>query len=275
LTQSSLNLSDGNFDSAKNCKSSGSHVGTVNVVAQQPGAKYNIAANGNYTVANYSGLTASGSDMTGGTDNIVKLVTQADIDSATQKITAQDTNTIKQELRTGLTNSGYMAIDATFTTATPQTKTSANVGDKADSVSVTQTVTYTMLGAKQADLKKIVDNDISSKVDKSKQSILDYGLSNATFGLQSQPAEGSVVTMQTTVIAGPDIKTEDIKKQVAGKKAGAAKELIKQYPGVTDVTVNYSTFWVSAIPKKTSKITVTVEKPTTTTQASTSNATSN
>jgi len=62
----------------------------------------------------------------------------------------------------------------------------------------------------------------------------------------------------------------------AGKKANAAKELIKQNPGVTDVDVKYSPFWVSAIPSKPSKITVIIEKPTKTVQSnSSSNADTN
>lgn len=275
ITQKSVSLSDGNFDGGGNCKSSGSHVASVSVVAQQPGAKYNISANSNYTVSNYSGLTASGTDMIGGTDKVTKIVTQSDIDSAVQKIASQDTEAIKKELKTALNSAGYMPIEVTFATATPQTKTSVNAGDAADNVSVTQTISYSMLGAKQEDLKKIVDKDISNNIDVKKQNISDYGLSEAVFGLQSQPAEGADVTMQTTVIAGPDLKAEDIKKQVAGKKAGAAKEIIKQNPGVTDVTVNYSPFWVSSIPKNTSKITVNIQKPEKTIQSSSSDASSN
>jgi hypothetical protein len=67
--------------------------------------------------------------------------------------------------------------------------------------------------------------------------------------------------MQATAVAGSDLDLTAIKKQVAGKKAGEAKEIIGKYPGVTNVDVKYSPFWVSSIPKKTSKITISVEKP--------------
>lgn len=262
ITQSALTLAAGNFTSGGVCKSSGSHIGTVSVVAQQPGTKYNIDAGAAFTVAGYaSGVTGSGTAMTGGTDDITKVVSQADIDSATQKLGQQDATGIKQELQTDLTNVSFYPVPETFSAGAPDVKTSAKAGDKADTVTVTQTITYTMLGAKQADLQQIIGDDIAKKIDTKKQSILDYGLSGAVFGIQSQPEGGAVVTMQTTVVAGPDLKVEDIKKQIAGKKAGDAKELIKQNPGVTDVDVHYSPFWVGAIPKKTTKITVTVEKP--------------
>ena len=235
------------------------------VTAQQGGAQYNIGA-GTFTVAGRSDITAtSSSAMSGGTDDITKIVTQADIDSAKQKISALEVDPIKQTLKTSLIAKGLYALDGTFNTGAPDVKTSAAVGDKADTVTVTEVITYTMLGIHENDLQKIIANDVKTKIDPNKQSILDYGLANPAFTVQSQDAAGAVVAMQATVVAGPDLKVAPIKKQIAGKKAGDATAIIKANPGVTDVSVSYSPFWVSAIPKNTSKITVTIEKPTKTT----------
>jgi len=258
--------------SGSKCKNNGK--ATVSVTSQSAGEKYNIEAQA-YTIAGKpANLAAAGSAMAGGTDDIIKIITQADIDTATQKISSQDASAIKTQLKTALTGSGYLPVEVTFTAGNPQTKTSANVGDKADNVTVTQTITYSMMGAKQSDLQEIVADDVSHDIDTKKQSILDYGMSSAVFGVQSQPEGSAVLTMQTTAVAGPDLNQADIKKQVAGKKANAARDLIKQSPGVTDVTVKYSPFWVSAVPGKASKITVTIEKPTKTVQSK-NNADSN
>ncbi|HSW66163.1 MAG TPA: hypothetical protein VLI54_03435 [Bacillota bacterium] len=241
------------------------------VTAQQGGAQYNIGA-GTFTVAGRSDITAtSSSAMSGGTDDITKVITQADIDSAKQKISALEIDPIKQTLKTSLIAKGLYAIDTTFNTGTPDVKTSANVGDKADTVTVTEVITYTMLGVHESDLQKIIANDVKSKIDPNKQSILEYGLDNPSFTLQNQDANGATLAMQATAIAGPELKVGTIKTQIAGKKAGDATAIIKANPGVTDVNVSYSPFWVSSIPKKTTKITVTIEKPTKTT--STNNAT--
>jgi hypothetical protein len=261
IVQSNLALSDGNFTSGGSCKSTGGHIGTVAVVAQSGGANYNVAARSDYNVSGYPGVTGAGSAMAGGTDNIAKIVLQADIDSAKQKLSSADTEGIKQELKTGLTNKGLFAVDATFNTADPQVKTSVNAGDTADNVTVTQTTDYTMLGAEQSDLQKIVQASVKDKIDTTKQKILDYGLDGATVGLQSRNSDGVSVTYQTNVVVGSELNVGSIKTQVAGKKSGEAKDLIKQYPGVTDVEVEYSPFWVSSIPKKTGKITVEVQKP--------------
>lgn len=261
-TQDSLSLDSGNFSGSGVCKPSGGHVRSVDVLAQNAGDKYNVPAGSSYTLAGYpSGVTASGSAMTGGTSNIVKVVSQADIDSATQKLNAQDTTAVKSELKQALQGQGLMALDSTLSSANPEVTASAKAGDEADSVTVTQKVTYTMLGVKESDLKKLIAHEVNKHIDPTKQEILDYGLAGATFKLQNQQGTTTLATMSDTAIAGSDLNLTDLKKQVVGKKSNDVKEIIEKNPGVTDVAVHYSPFWVSSTPKKTSKITITVEKP--------------
>jgi hypothetical protein len=233
------------------------------VAAQQGGAQYNISPT-TFTISGRSDVTASStSPMSGGTDNIIKIVAQADIDSAKQKLSSADTTAIKQGLQSALQAKGLFPVPASFNAQTPNITTSANVGDTADTVTATSTTTYTMVGVKESDLQSIVEGDIKNKTSLKNQKILDYGLANAVFGVQSQNSDGgATVTMQTTVVVGSELNTDTIKKQVAGMKSGDAQAAIKQYPGVTNVTVTYSPFWVNSIPKGTSKITVSVQKPT-------------
>jgi hypothetical protein len=261
ITQTSLVLSDGNFTSGGSCKSTGGHIGTVGVVSQQGGAQYNVAARSDYTIGGFPGVSGAGSAMEGGTDNITKIVTQGDIDGAKQKLATAETDAIKQELKSGLVTKDLYAIDMSFKASDPAVKTSANAGDAAENVTVTQDVTYSMQGVETKDLEKLIKDEVGSKIDLKKQTILDYGLADAVFTQQSANADGMTITYQTTVVVGSELDETAIKKQVAGKKAGEAERLIKQYPGVTEVEVTYSPFWVSKIPGKTDKITVDVEKP--------------
>jgi hypothetical protein len=234
---------------------------TVDVVAQSAGDKYNASGSTNYTVAGFSNVSASGNKMEGGTSNIVKVISQADVDSAKQKLVGQDADAIKMELSQALKAADMFAVTDTFANADPEVTTSAAVGDEAENVTVTAKTTYSMTGVKEDDLKKIIANEVNKEIDTSKQAILDYGLSDAVFKLQNTNGTKTLVTLSATSVAGSDLDLDDIKKQVAGKKANDAKKLIGEYPGVTDVTVHYSPFWVSSIPKKVSKITLTVEKP--------------
>jgi hypothetical protein len=230
------------------------------VAAQNNGDKYNTGA-GPMTVAGRSDVTASTSGIAGGTSQIVKIVSQADIDSAKQKIAAQESDPIKQELQSGLTAKSLYPLTDTFKAAEPEISTSVKVGDEAASVTVTQKITYTMLGVKQADLKAVVDKAVEGKIDKNKQQIIDYGLDEAVFKLQNEARGSTMVTMEVSPVAGSDLDVADITKRIAGKKTNDAKTIIGEYPGVTEVKVDYSPFWVTSIPKKTAKITITVEKP--------------
>jgi len=232
----------------------------IAVVAQNPGGQYNIGS-ATYTVAGFSNVGGSGSNMTGGTTNIIKIVQQTDIDGAKQKLASQDTAAIKQQLTSAFQNVGLFAIQSTFQAGTPNVTTTANVGDQADNVTVNETVTYTMFGAKKQDLHQLISDNVKKKIDTSKQVLLDDGLDSATFTLQSQTGNNAVVALQDTAVAGPDLKVDSLRTQVAGKKASDAQSIIKNNPGVTDVNVDYSPFWVSAIPKNTSKITIVIEKP--------------
>jgi len=233
---------------------------SVAIEAQAAGASYDAPASTSFTVSSRSDVTATGS-ASGGTDKIVKVVSQADIDGAKQKITEQDTAPIVQELRSALIGRDLFPIDATLTIGQPETSLSVEANAEAEAVTVTQTITYTLLGAKEDDLEKVVAKDAEGKIDAKKQSISSYGLDGAYFSLQGVNADETSVSMQTTAVAGAELNAAAIKKQVAGKKAGDAKEILLESPGVTSVTVEYSPFWVSAIPKKVDKITVVIEEP--------------
>lgn len=268
ITQAAVALGDGDFNSSGICKATGGHVKTVGVTAQQVGAQYNLAARSDYKVASNSSLTASGSAMTGGTSNIVKTISQADVDKAKQQLAAQDTTAIKQDLQKGLIAKDYFALDDTFKPSEPEVSMSAQVGDEVATLTVTQNITYTMLGVKKTDLEKLVANNVADRVDPKKQRILDYGINEAVFNIEKQEEKRTTISMQSTVVAGSQLDLNAIKKQIAGKKSNQAKEIIQGNPGVKEVTVNYSPFWVSSIPKNTAKITLDVEKPQTTNNAS-------
>jgi hypothetical protein len=66
--------------------------------------------------------------------------------------------------------------------------------------------------------------------------------------------------MQATATTGPHLSISALTSQVAGEKPGDVKSTISANPGVTNVQVNLSPFWVSSVPKKTSKITITFQK---------------
>lgn len=257
ITQSGTSLTTPSFSNG--CQ----FTGTTNVVAQQNGSQYNLGPRSDYTVAGFSGVSAADSSgMSGGTSKIVTVVSQSDIDGAKQKIGSQDSSKVKQQLEAQLKSAGLFAIPATFTSGTPDVTTSANVGDSTSNVTVTENITYSMFGVQKSDLKALVDNDVKSQINTSKQTILDEGLDGASFKVINASATSDQVSMFTTATAGPDLNKDQLKSQIAGKKSGDIQSIIKGNPGVTGVSVHFSPFWVSHAPSSPSKITINFAKPT-------------
>ncbi len=235
--------------------------GSSDITAQAAGANYNVNK-GDFTVAGNSSVSAEGS-VSGGSDNIVKFVTQGDIDSLNQKLGAQaDNGGVQSELASKLEGRDLFVVKDSFNTGTPETNVTAKVGDQTDTVNGTQKITYSMVGAKKQDIETFITKSVDENIDTSRQRVLNTGLDEATFKLQNQQNNSQQVqmSMNVTALAGPKLDDEKIKEQIAGKKTGEVRDMLKNYPGVTDVEVKLSPFWVTSVPKSASKITITYEK---------------
>lgn len=264
LSTTTAVVPDSSYKKSGECNNNGTE--TVTVVAQSAGASYNLAPTTYAIASNPKDISAKGDAMTGGTDQITKIVQQSDIDDAKKKLEAQDNSAMKQQLKNQLNKQGLVAITATFASNGSATA-SANAGDAADNVTVTENITYTMLGAKEKDLQKLITDAVKDDIDTKKQKITDYGIDGATYASPSTSDSSATLTMGVTVVAGPEFDLEAIKKQIAGKKSGDVQKIIESYPGVTGVDTSYSPFWVHSVPSKIDKITVTIDKPQATTKS--------
>lgn len=258
ITQSSTSLDAGDFTSGGVCKSSGGHVKSVSVTAQTGGAKYNIGAS-SFTVTGYSGVSGnSSSSMAGGTDNITAIVSQSDVDKVKQQITSESSDKYSKEFQKQLDKDGLYALSPTLKLSDPQVTSTPAVGQPASTAKVTVKVTYTVLTVKKDDLRKVVTSELEKQIDKNKQKLAPSDvLSGLTIDVANQTSP-TVVTLNVsqTASAVPIIDTAAIKKLAAGQKTSTIKQSLSGVPGVKEVQVNLSPFWVSKAPKSTSKITV-------------------
>lgn len=258
ITQTAIQLDDGDFTSSNQCKGTGDHVGSVNVTAQNNGDQYNLSPR-TYTVAGFSGVVAQGDQMSGGTTKTVKVVSASDVETAKKKISDKQ-NAVVEELKGTLKKDNYIGVVDTFSAGTPNYTTTPAVGTESPDVTVSGDVVYTMLGIKEADLKKIIEEKSKDKVDTSKQSILNYGFDDATYEVGKATRTGTNITVMTALLVGPEINQDSIKKELAGKKKSDAESQLKGRPGITDATVAFSPFWVSKVPSGASKVKFTVEQ---------------
>lgn len=245
------------------CPSTGANTADVNVVAQSPGAKYNVAAGQAFAVSGYSSVSASNAAaFSGGTDNIVTIVQQSDVDGAKSKITTQSSDEFSKNFQKQLDSQSFYLITSTLKIAEPVVTASPEVGQPASTVNVSIKITYSIVALKKDDLKQIVSDKLKKQIDTSKQQILDSDiLKNVTNTVSSQTSPTNMVLSVTAeASATPNIDTDSIKRQAGGQKKGDIRNFIVQLPGVKDVDVNMSPFWVSKAPKSPAKITVTLQQ---------------
>jgi hypothetical protein len=260
VAQNSASIPDSNYTHSGTCNKNSTS--TISVSALHGGADYNLSSGASFSFSGSdSGVSATGSQMSGGTDDITKIVTQTDISTATSKITAADNSAVKQDLASNLQSKGLLPVPTTFLAGSPQVTSSAQAGATADNVTITAVTNYSMLGVQKSDLQSLVTDNVEGQLDKGKQVILDDGIANATFTESvAATATGANVSVQTKSLAGPQLNVAQLKTKLAGKKAGDVKSYIKQTPGVTDVEVKLGPFWVGSVPSKASHVTINIVK---------------
>lgn len=256
ITQSDTNMY---ISGAKHSCVQYTATGPTQITAQSPGSSYNNNNLQSTSVSGYPEVSASGS-ASGGTDNIVQTVAQADITTATSKINASNSGSVKDDLINQLKGQGLYPIDATFASGTPQVSANPSVGTASSTVTVTETVTYTMYGAYKSDIVKLLNDNILSQTGKS-QNIISNGLISNDFKQVGSNGSTDQVSLSSIASVGPNISVNEIRKQAAGKSPQAIITAIKNNPDVTSVTVRLSPFWVSSAPSNISKISVNVAKP--------------
>ena len=238
--------------------------GPTNITAQSPGTASNVTIKDG-TVSSFPEVLANGS-ASNGTDNIVSVVSQADIDSATTKINANNGGTALADLSNQLKGQGLYPITATLAAGAPQITSNPNIGEQGSTVTVTEIITYTMFGAKQSDINAVVDASIHSQTSKI-QNIISNGVNQGAFKQVGTSGSAYQVSLVTTATVGPNISVAGIKQETKGKSAQDAIAAIKQNPDVTSVTIRLSPFWVSSIPSNFNKIIVVIAKPSVTTHS--------
>lgn len=220
---------------------------TVNVTAAQNGDQYNLSAR-SYSVSGYSGVSAKGTQMSGGTSNIVKVISQDDVNKAKDALNKQDTSQLKNDLKKKFT-SGTTILEDTFTTSFGDITSEPAVGEQANSGQLTVNVTYSILGVSKQDLGAALDAYITSQApNKDQQRVYDNGLSNMKLEKESSDAQTATYKISTVGQYGPQFDTDALKDQVKGKKYGDARSYLNDLPGVQGVDISLTPFWARTLP---------------------------
>jgi hypothetical protein len=243
------------FDPVKSGTKCTYRSGSIDIVAQSAGAKYNVSA-ASFTIPGRSDVSATGS-TSGGTDNNVTVLTQQDVDGAKAKISSADSDKFSKDFQKQLSDQGLYVLASTLKVGDAAVTSTPSVGQQASTASVSIKITYSVVAVQKTNLQQAVTDALNKQVDKKKEKLSDDDpLKNLTIAVQNQQANSPNATLSLSkdTTAVPIIDESAIKDQLKGKKENQIKDYLNSYPGIKDVEVKFSPFWVSSAPNKAGKI---------------------
>ena len=221
---------------------------TVAVTAVEIGPDYNTGAQ-NYTVQGYSGLSGTGEAMAGGSKQTVTVVAQADVDKAKEQLGTQNTEANKAELKKQF-GDDVQIIEESYSAEQAAPSVAPAIGEQAKSAKLTVETTYTYVALTRSDIKTMLTNAVNDVLkDKSDQQSYSLGENSVIFA-NFQKAEKNTFTtkLSTNGQIGPKIDTNELAKQLVGKRFGEIQAIVNQIPGVNSVDIAFSPFWVTTAP---------------------------
>jgi len=244
--------------SASACRQDATGAGTadIKVTATGSGESFNIPA-ADYTIGGISGdIYAHGTTMSGGTTKTVAIVSNDDIQKATDKLSTDASDSIKQQLTSQFSN-GESVIKDSFKVDAGNPSSTPALGAESSTGKATLTVktTYSMVGIAKSELQAFLKDVLTKQIaDNSGQRIYSDGVDKVTLSGYNGDNQPATVNIATSGKVGPDINESSIKNQVKGLHYGDVQSLISKINGVSNVDVKFSYFWVNTIPNDTSKI---------------------
>jgi hypothetical protein len=230
---------------------------TVSVQAADIGDNYNLSAR-SYS-SNVGGISAQGSDMSGGTKKTVTVVTDNDAQKALDQVNQQNTDAIKAGLK-GKFNDTFMVLDSTFLPSQGNPQVTPAVGQEVPAgtqPTLAVSITYSLTGVPKADVGHYLDDYFADQIKGlSDRRVYDNGAGKVSFTNISQADKGFSANVVATAKIGPKIDDQKVKDTAKGKRFGDIQASIEAIQGVDNVDVKFSPFWVSTAPSDAKRINV-------------------
>ncbi len=225
------------------------------ISASGKGEDYNVNG-GSFSVSDRADVTGSGS-ASGGTDDIVKIVTASDVQAARKKLVDGVDDSIKDTLKTQF-DKDVTIIDDSFQTDIEGVTSSPDVGgEAASSPTLTGTITYSIVGIANNELDTYLKAALETNLeDQATQRVYDTGRDKIQFSDFTKKSGNTKVILATTGQLGPKIDDNEIKDKVKGKQYGDIQADLESISGVDSADTKFFPFWVNTVPNDPKKITV-------------------
>ena len=265
-----------------NCKTMVDKTISVKVEAAENGDKYNIAASSDWKFTSQTWYSSSakitGSEMTGGSSEIVKTVSKDDIEKAKTSITMPSDDEIRDELASQF-DSDYLIIKSSLTATEAKYTSDPDLeGEVKDDKKPKLTLerSYSVYAVKRADVNAFIEKKASENIGDDTQTIYSTGVSGFEKKLASNSdtsanaekdtaffdsyknADGEITAkLKSVVLKVPEVSEDIILETALGSKKSDVYRNLMSINGVSSVEINVKPF--STIPKDRERVTINIE----------------
>ncbi len=245
LTNSSISLTPGS-------------VTQVEVSAQNPGEKYNVASGRTFSAVNDEEPTiTSVTAVSGGTTKQVTVVTQGDINSAKDALSKDTTNEATAEFATK--SSELKVIDSSKKTEVVSATANPSVDQEASDFTLTIKVSIKAVALSTKDLGSLVKSEVTRQLGGTRQ-IIDDG--SSSLELRTDTAEldtGKITgTVTTTAYVANKLDQEKVKAELTGLNNTQATNYLAALDGVESSKLEYFPSFIRSFPRIKNNIYLTI-----------------
>jgi hypothetical protein len=232
---------------------------TVEVVAVGIGAEYNLAKDESFSVGNYPKAEVDAvviSDFSGGSSRQISAVSEEDMDGLEDDLIEELLEEAKEELIGKISEDQYFIEESME--AIPSTKNfSEKVGDEADNLKLSLSLEVTSLVVENLSLSDFAKEVLKDKIPSGY--VLREDQVDMRFELEEEENEVYEMLVYMEVNLLPEVKPDEIIKEIAGKNSSLAKDYLTSIAGFTRAEINLKPplpGWLSTLPHITKNIEV-------------------
>ena len=224
---------------------------TVEVVAVGIGAEYNLAKDESFSVGNYPKAEVDAvatADFSGGSSRQISAVSEEDMDDLEDDLTEELLEEAKNELAEKISADQYFIEESME--ITPSTKSFDNkVGDETDNLKLSLSLEVTALVVEDLALSDFAKEVLKDKIPSGY--VLREDQIDMRFELEEESDEVYELIAYMDVNLLPEMKPDEIIKEIVGKNIPLAKDYLTSISGFTRAEINLKPplpGWLGTLP---------------------------
>ncbi len=236
----------------------------IEVEGAEPGDKFNIGPS-SFTIPGFKGTAKytgfygeSTQSMAGGVVGKVKVVSEEDIQGATDILAVELKKEAKKELEKKIP-SDLKILEGTILEEIVESSSSVEANLPAERFTVKVRVAVKVLGFNENDAISLINDNLKEKVSENKSLIPDT--IEFSYTIVDINLEKGIAKLACDVKEGVawNVNVEKIRLALAGKNEIEVRQYLTSQPEIESARVIFWPFWVKKIPSKEDKIKITLD----------------